>query len=162
VEPSPPDKRKKGKAAKRPQYTQSFEAFWKAYPQKRGKADAAKAWANLTEEEREAAKSAIPAYIADCKENRRPYRYGSTYLNQRTWDDYGENDEPEPSVDEEKLVQLVVNYGKDQSTWGPRLQEKLGPPPGQKGCTIPEWIVAKARQILKSERQSVNGAFAAA
>lgn len=147
---------KKRKAAKKPKYTQSFETFWQSYPRKRGKADAAKAWVDLSQEDREAAKNGIPAYVDDCKKERRPYRYGSTYLNQRTWEDYEDNVYAAPDDNDEHLVKLVVNYEKDQNTWGPRLEEKLGPPPGKPGCRIAQRIIDKAREVWRAERNQQN------
>jgi len=67
--------------AKGRSYTESFNDFWSAYPSKRGKAMAARKWSRMSEDQRQAAKAAIPAYIADCKKHDRPFQHGSTYLN---------------------------------------------------------------------------------
>lgn len=156
---------KQRKAAKRPNYTEDFERFWQQYPQKRGKAEAAKTWAALSAEDREAAKIGIGAYVSDCKQNSRPYRHGSTYLNQRTWEDYEDSSAEAQMSDEDKLVTLLVHYGRDPQnfTWGQRLREKYGPPPGTPECTLSERILNRAREILKNEfrkRRSSEPAFA--
>jgi len=155
-EPEPPAKPKKGN----PIYTKSFEDFWQAYPRKKGKADAARKWQRMSEEQRKLAKDAIPAYVADCRKENRAFRWGSTYLNGHTWDDYVGNSASDSSNDDEHLVRLVLNYGKDKSTWTPRLEEKLGPPPDHPECRIKRWIIDRAREVWRSERDQQSDGVA--
>lgn len=64
----------------------SFASFWDAYPVKKGKANAEKKWKQLGAETRTAALERLPLYIADT--NPGYVKHGSTYLNQRVWEDY--------------------------------------------------------------------------
>ena len=71
-----------------PARSPSFDAFWQALPgpMKKGKATARKTWAKLKPEDRGFALNRLPPYVAD--NDPRFLKHGSTYLNQRVWEDY--------------------------------------------------------------------------
>lgn len=64
-----------------------FDHFYKLYPKKKSKSVAEKAWNKLSAKDKKEAIDKLPAYIADCLKCKRDYKYPSTYLNQRTWED---------------------------------------------------------------------------
>lgn len=67
-----------------------FETFWKAYPNKHGKALARKKWATLSPEEQKKAYETLDAACRSelwLKENGAYIPHGSTYVNQRRWED---------------------------------------------------------------------------
>lgn len=78
-----------------------LDAFWKAYPEKKGKGAALKAWAKMTTAERAACLPAINAQIAanhfrgvDGKDY---IPHPATWLNQRRWEDeIKTTDQPRP------------------------------------------------------------------
>lgn len=75
----------------RAEYSAEFEAAWEAYGKEGKKSDAYKAFqeSNLSQEEFEALKRAIPAYLADCKAKDRRRMYFGTFLREdwRVWND---------------------------------------------------------------------------
>ena len=70
-----------------------FKDFWKAYPRKRGKEDAEKAWKRMTAMEKKSAIAAIPAYIADYQQSNIPFKYPQGWLNGKRWKDYEEEED---------------------------------------------------------------------
>lgn len=146
---------KGGKAAKkRAEYTLDFVAFWADYPRKDGtsKAEAAKAWAKLTAEEKRLAAARLPAFRRheDERMRRSPGSTGlhaSTYLNQKRWETLGDATDqaasywwqkPEKlaSVKHEQWVALVKKWAN--GSW-PR--EKLGYPPASKHKVVLDSVI---------------------
>lgn len=68
-------------------YSEEFEAFWKTYPRKNAKAAAFKAWNKLSTEEKQLAVTGAQRYAND--PNRVPQftAHGSTWLNEKRWED---------------------------------------------------------------------------
>jgi DNA-binding transcriptional ArsR family regulator len=62
------------------------------------------------------------------------------------------------AIPDDTLVKYCVEYGRNPDFWSPKLEQKIGPPPGNSGCKIKQWVIDRAREILRSERQSLNGA----
>lgn len=82
-----------------------------------------------------------------------------TFLNQECWTEYAARapEKPAPSgpmvqmKDAEHPVALVIDLVVERGfngLWG-ALGERWGPPPGEEGCIIPEWIISKAKDELK-------------
>jgi hypothetical protein len=71
----------------RGRYTEDFERFWKPYPATNGsKADAFKAWRQLTQKDRAAAVAALPAWLA-CDRWRDGYvKHAGAWLRGRMWE----------------------------------------------------------------------------
>jgi hypothetical protein len=65
----------------------TFEEFYSAYPLKKDKKAAIKAWIKLSDKEKRDAIEKLPLYIEDCRQCSRNFRYPATYLNGRTWED---------------------------------------------------------------------------
>ena len=87
-----PATRTKAKTARK-EYSESFEAFWRAYYVSFGtkgqkKPLAFKAWQKITDEDREAALKSLPQYKAHLKKTEYAYQHVSTYLNGRTWESF--------------------------------------------------------------------------
>jgi hypothetical protein len=76
---------------KRDGYSDEFEAFWSAYPNRKGKAAAWKAWQKLPPDDRQSATQDVPRRLALDRQWKRSggefIPHGSTYLNQRGWED---------------------------------------------------------------------------
>lgn len=77
------------KPKNRASYPEEFEAFWKAYPTDpiMSKAEAAKEFGRLTDEERRQAIEAVPAFVAHCTANP-TYRpvHANRFLSQRRFE----------------------------------------------------------------------------
>ena len=65
----------------------TFEEFYKAYPRKRGKAEASRAWDKLSDADKIKAFDSIDVYKNDCIQQERDIRYPATYLNGKTFND---------------------------------------------------------------------------
>ena len=89
---------RRASAGKKPLYTDEFEEFWKAYPNKKGKAVSADIWSRLSAADRKAAVEALPRYKVSRDVKRGFIRHGSTYLAQHTWDDYPEGSSDIPGT----------------------------------------------------------------
>lgn len=82
---------KKRKPKKRTAYPEAFEAFWKAYPTDpiMSKKAAFDAWGRLSEEDRDKAGQAVPAFAKHCQANP-DYRpvHAVRFLSQRRFDGF--------------------------------------------------------------------------
>ena len=88
----------------------SFMIFWNAYPNKFGKAPAAKIWERLSQEQRTAAVAAIPAYMASEKPSKGFVRQGDTYLSKRTWEDsFGTPAAANPANEDDKFRRIYAS-----------------------------------------------------
>ncbi len=77
------------KPARTVAYSTSFLEFYAAYPRKVAKADAAKAWKRLTDDDRKAATAGVQSFAFDKRDDGRFIPHPSTWLNQRRWEDEG-------------------------------------------------------------------------
>lgn len=69
-------------------YIAQFELFWDFYPNKKGKSAALKKWLSYGDEiDIEKVLTGTKDYIAFCKATERPYKDGSTFVNQKSWED---------------------------------------------------------------------------
>ena len=66
-----------------------FDAFWDAYPEKKNKRSAKAAWKVMDKTERGLALSFLPTYIAAVRKEGISFKYGSSYLRAKTWEDEG-------------------------------------------------------------------------
>lgn len=71
-----------------------FDTFWKAYPLRKGRLEAERAWNRLSEKDKKDALADIPAYIAECQQKGISFKYPQGWLNGHRWTD--EHDEPAP------------------------------------------------------------------
>lgn len=106
----------------------TFEDFYKLYPVKKSRVTAERAWAKLSEKEKEKAKEILPIYIADCAEHKRQPKYPATYLNQKTWED-DFSDSYEEEVNEEIPEERLEGWHRSQDWMNkaiPRIAGKIG------------------------------------
>jgi hypothetical protein len=70
-------------------YSDDFENFWFTYPHKEGKVEAFKTWKKLTSAEKAIAVADVPLRLAANWAGKEMGKipYGSSYLNQRQWED---------------------------------------------------------------------------
>jgi predicted phage replisome organizer len=67
-----------------------FKTFWKAYPNKHGKADAERKWKIYYRDKKlnfSEVMDGLEKYITFCTEKDRPLKDGSTFVNSRAWED---------------------------------------------------------------------------
>lgn len=65
----------------------SFELFWSYYPEKKGKAKAFKKWMTYKDINIDEVLEGTKRYIEYCKSIKRYYMDGSTFVNNRSWQD---------------------------------------------------------------------------
>jgi len=80
-----------------------FVQFWKAYPRSEGKAKAEQHWKKMTPDERDAAFASLPLFALHVPD-KTFMPHGSTWLNQRRWEDELDADGLAPRVSEKKDV----------------------------------------------------------
>jgi len=102
-----------------------FGQFWDVYENKKGKVQAEKLWAKLTNEEREKAIKAIPLYEESKKDSPKKFwKHGSTYLSQRVWEDF-EVPPPKPITLNPKHYWSDQDYVKALKQHGHDIPEHL-------------------------------------
>lgn len=129
----PETRKEKKRASAPPSYSESFEAFWRAYPDRtnNSKPKTAEAWERLTDADRELAHASLKSYAAFlAKPNAPPCAHATTYLNQRRFETF----EPErrgPDIPAE--VAFFAKW-QDRARW----REFVGGPcPDEDGCRAP-------------------------
>lgn len=111
--------------SKKEENDSDFDEFYEAYPLKKGKDPAQRAWKKLTVKEKQLAKKVLEAYISDCIENNRSYKYPATYLNQKTWeDDFAGKEDivDEIPADDVDIWERNKSWMKDNT---PRIASKI-------------------------------------
>lgn len=68
-------------------YSEEFEHFWKLYDYVKGKQKAYAKWNKLSDEDKQKAVDAIPAYKEDCARCKRDMQHAATYLYNHTFED---------------------------------------------------------------------------
>lgn len=113
-------------------YTQEFEQFWKPYPPTNGsKADAFKAWKQLSVEERALAVRALPTWLA-CDRWREGYvKHAGSWLRGRMWEVAPANGRASPNGkaralsyydDPEELRLAKLESERQRAVWAARKQ----------------------------------------
>lgn len=100
-------------ASGRPQtegYTQTFLQFWKAYPVKKAKGAAFKAWKRIPASEYHAVIAGATFYAADPNREHRFTKHPATWLNGRCWED----ETPEPNRVPQKVPGWVARDQANQ------------------------------------------------
>jgi hypothetical protein len=156
LELEPNEKPKPSRKNAPPKYTEAFEAFWKAYPDKRNnsKPNAFEQWRKLSSEDQDRAKSALPHYAAFLRSKPdTPCVHAERYLKWRRFDGYLEQrQQPETEaawwLDPKKVEQVTDAQWRGSiakhanGIWPP---DKLGPAPGNPRCVVPKHIVTELR-----------------
>ena len=91
----------------------SFEDFWKAYPNKRGKAEAKKLWAKLSTSDRQAAFDGLSLYKNTGNAKRGFIRDGDRYLRTRVWEDFQAAPEATKADPEQERVKQIKAVAVD-------------------------------------------------
>ena len=65
----------------------AFEEFWKAYPLRKDRAAAGRAWSRMSAKDRRAAMGGIAAYAGECLATGVAMAYPAKYLTGRRWED---------------------------------------------------------------------------
>jgi hypothetical protein len=134
----------------------SFEEFWSAYPQKKGKARAKQLWGKLKASDRAAAIASIPAYRSTESVRRGFIQQGDTFLSKRTWEDFDTSDSAGGGATSETMLtaatlsihrNTIIDAAK---RWWKCLSD------------IPADIAERARQRIEAENWAPyqEGAFA--
>lgn len=140
------------------EYPPDFEAFWRDYPDTRGmsKVEGARAWKRLSQADRIAAMSSLPAWKAHLAEKRKTNPGLTTlhvqgFLNQRRFETLSgsENLNGAPWwMDAAKLATVTETQWRNSikkhanGTWPVGT---LGPVPGTRNCVVPPALVAELR-----------------
>lgn len=130
------------KAGKNADYTEAFEAFWKAYPRdpNMSKAKAFAGWKKLTAEQRIACHAAVPAYrsFLEAKPDH-PTMHAATFINERRFEGFIEQQAPATpkSVSDDDWTKRL-NFGRQKSQWHVAT---WGPMPGADGCRVPDHLL---------------------
>jgi hypothetical protein len=158
-----PEKPKQSRKNAPPKYTEAFETFWKAYPDKRNnsKPNAFEQWRKLSDEDQDRARSALPHYAAFLRSKPdTPCVHAERYLKWRRFDGYLE----EPSApaepwwkDPTKVAAITDAQWRGSiakhanGIWPP---DKLGPAPGSPRCVVPQHIIT---ELHLTERYTDKG-----
>lgn len=86
----------------------SFDEFWKAYPNKKGKADAKKLWSKLSTEDRQAALDGVTLYKKTEKAKSGYIREGDRYLRTRVWEDFENAEATDGTKPDDHETRLMV------------------------------------------------------
>ena len=145
---------------KRHPYSEAFERFWQAYPDRsnNSKVEAWEAWGKMTPENREDATRSLPVFAAYCRQNPE-YRclHAVRYLRYRRWEAHlpaaAGPMAPAPWWrDRKKLAALTVGKWRDiitQHANGTWPVQQLGPPPGSPECVVPDEVMRELRLVDK-------------
>jgi len=161
-----PDKPKKSRKNAAPNYTEAFERFWKAYPDKRNnsKPNAFEQWQKLSDDDQTRAKDALPHYAAFLRSKPdTPCVHAERYLKWRRFDGYLEtpttsSDEPW-WMDPQKVGQLtdaqwrgsIAKYAN--GIWPP---DRLGPAPGNPRCVVPKHLITELRLTERYTEKGIS------
>lgn len=135
-------------------YSEDFEAFWLAYPDRHNnsKIKAWESWRKLNPDERRQALASLPAFTAFCRANP-TYRavHAERYLRDRRFETQGE----QPKTGEIPFWQKPDVLARiSPSAWRKGIEthangiwpvDRLGPPPGDSRCVVPADLVAELR-----------------
>jgi hypothetical protein len=142
--------------SKPPDYSTQFERFWHAYPLRAdgsrpgSKLKASVIYDRLSENDRDAAINAIPAYIRSLAHDGKGYRYVvTTWLNGRRWESFSPIlDENRPKTDQNK-----PKIPENPDTWRELLRafkasphswpDWAGPSPYFTSCRVPRDLYAE-------------------
>ena len=133
-----------------PRYTERFEGFWRAYPDKtnNSKANAFAVWQQLPDEDQERAISALPGYARHLQA--KPDLqcvHAERFLKYRRFDAYADamsKDEGPFWRDPVKVSSITDDQWRGsihKYANGIWRVDKLGPPPGHRECVVPKHIV---------------------
>ena len=144
-------------ARKHPFPVDAFDRWYVAYPRKKARQDAERAFRKI--EAVDATPFAVLVAGIDAFRRENPdvafWPYPATWLNGRRWEDEttgvaaSAGDDGEPRIDfgggvcwRETIVRATVDrWRRDATTWP---ADRLGPPPGHDGCRVPEHLLRMA------------------
>ena len=117
-----------------------------------GKREALDEWLKLDHAERRQAIASCPAFVRHCKADP-TYRpiHANRYLAKRRFEGHAEAQTvvPQATIDfgggtvwpEPTIIAAVDRWKRDPSSWP---IDRIGPPPGQPGCRVPERLLEAA------------------
>lgn len=85
----------------------AFEEFWKAYPLRKDRAAAGRAWSRMSAKDRRAAMGGIAAYAGECLATGVAMAYPANYLRGRRWED-----EPAPDTTAQPASHAVAGQAR--------------------------------------------------
>lgn len=159
------------KRAKHP-YTEEFEAFWQAYPDRtnNSKINAAVQWRKLTADEQAAVMRSLPRLAAFCRANP-DHRliHSERYLKYRKFETYNEEADREAArkaghwwEDASKIRSMTLERwrkGITEHANGRWPVDMLGPPPGHERCVVPASLVAELRLTEVYDRSGLKRGY---
>lgn len=133
-------------------YSERFEAFWMAYPDRtnNSKPNSFVEWERLSEPDQNAALASMPAFVAYCRKNT-DYRcvHAERYLRERRWETIAPTQPGTPWWKDQEQIQALSlerwRIGIAKYASGIWLVEKLGPAPGHPECIVPPELIEELR-----------------
>ena len=143
--------------------TPEFDAFWEAYPKREGKAKAIEAFSKITTGKHKGINKtaagklirgaqAYRQYVDREKIDRQYIPQPTTWLNRGGWEDECAQSQPQEKrawwMNVEKVRSLTADdwaRGIEQYCGTYWDVERMGPPPGDPACVVPEFCVRKLR-----------------
>lgn len=122
-----------------------FDAFWTAYPRKRAKAAARKAWSKLSGDQHARALEAVPRFVAQLRRDKTEDRfipYPATWLNTERFEDEVGTAAAAPRSGRSTPIDILNRAAEryiDTGFWDPQL----GPEPGQPGSDVSSDMLAR-------------------
>lgn len=148
-----------------PSYTETFEVFWKAYPDRRNnsKPNAFEQWRKLSPEDRDNANRSLSQFAAYLRSKPdTPCVHAERYLKWRRFDGY--LDEPEVAAepwwkDSAKVAAItdaqwrgsIAKYAN--GIWPP---DRLGPAPGNPRCVVPKHLITELRLTERYTEKGIS------
>jgi hypothetical protein len=157
---------------KRQPYSEAFENFWRAYPDRsnNSKVEAWEVWRKMTPEDHEDAVRSLPVFAAFCR-NHPDYRcvHAVRYLRQRRWEAHlpatgGQGADSLWWRDPQQLDALTLGKWRDliaQHANGTWPVPQLGPPPGNPECVVPAELMLELRLVATYTSAGIRKASSA-
>lgn len=100
---------------------EGFDEFWRAYPLKKDRIAAERAWKRLNAADRKEALAGIAGYAEECARRGVHLMYGQGYLNRRRWEDEPDTALPVSHIAADRKTDLKQTPGADnyngQEAW---------------------------------------------
>lgn len=153
-------------------YSEAFENFWQAYPDKRNNSKqlAAAQWESLSTEEQTQAEEGLEHLRKHCRDNP-DYRcvHAERYLSQRRWESYAPAAGSGRSDGKGWWTKPHLVAKATMDTWRKGIGQYakefwnvgyLGPPPGAPGCLIPRDLIHELELDSKyNEKGLLKGVY---
>lgn len=154
--------KKRSRRKKAAHYTEQFEVFWMAYPDRTNntKANAFAEWERLSEPDQNAALASMPAFNAYCRKNPDyPCIHAERYLSYRRWETIAPAPPGTPWWKDPEQIKAVTldrwRVGIAKHANGIWPVDKLGPAPGHAECIVPRELIDEMQLTEKYTERGI-------